>query len=170
VTARVDVLHGELELLPRLGIGSFDGVLCHGVLTYMETPGPAVAAELTQLGPGGVLSLLVKNSAAPALRPGLEGRYREAPESLGTVIEQNRLGAPTYAHSLVDIGQMLGRQAEIAAWYGVRVFTDHLGDAPVSEVFDEALAAELRAGRTDPYRLVARVLHVIAVKREQPRR
>lgn len=166
VAARVEVLEAEVELLPRLGLEPFDTVLCHGVLTYTEAPGPAVAAVLTQLRPAGVLSLLVKNRSALALRPGLEGRYRDALASFETATEQNRLGAQTYAHSLADVRHMLAGQAEIAAWYGVRVFTDHLGDAPPSDAFEDALAAELRAGRTDPYRAVARLLHVIAVKRE----
>jgi SAM-dependent methyltransferase len=164
VAARVEVVQGEIELVPSLGLAPFDAVLCHCVLTYVDDPSPAVAAVLTQLRPGGVLSLLVKNRSALALRPGLEGRYRDALASFEATREQNRLGAQTYAHSLDDVGEMLAGRAEIAAWYGVRVFTDHLGDAPPSDAFEDALAAELEAGRTDPYRAVARLLHVIAVK------
>jgi S-adenosylmethionine-dependent methyltransferase len=166
VAARVELVEAAVELLPSLRLAPFDTVLCHGVLMYMRAPSPAVAALLTQLRPGGVLSLLVKNRSALALRPGLEGRYREALASFETASEQNRLGAQTYAHSLADVGNLLAGRAEIVAWYGVRVFTDHLGEAPPSDVFEDALAAELRAGRTDPYRAVARLLHVIAVKSE----
>ena len=54
----------------------------------------------------------------------------------------------------------------VREWYGVRVFTDTApSDAPLPdpEQLDAILGFEERAGRTDPYRQVAALLHVIAV-------
>ena len=56
----------------------------------------------------------------------------------------------------------------LRAWYGVRVFTDAAPDragAPQDPHELEALLdAEERAGRTDPYRGVAALLHLCGVK------
>ena len=44
----------------------------------------------------------------------------------------------------------------------MRVFTDHLGDTAVDDVpFERVLELELAAGAMDPYRGVARLLHVV---------
>jgi hypothetical protein len=52
--------------------------------------------------------------------------------------------------------------ASIVAWYGVRLFTDHLGHELPDADFPELLAAEVEAGRRDPYRWVAALTHTIA--------
>jgi hypothetical protein len=53
-------------------------------------------------------------------------------------------------------------------WYGVRVFTDTAADdatPPTGECLAALLACEERAGRTDPYRQVAALLHVVAARK-----
>ena len=56
--------------------------------------------------------------------------------------------------------QPLGWRPE--AWYGVRVFCDHRDEpAPGPETLRPLLAAEREAGRRDPYRQVAALLHVV---------
>ncbi|MGO8947524.1 MAG: hypothetical protein ACLQUY_07650 [Ktedonobacterales bacterium] len=57
------------------------------------------------------------------------------------------------------------RHLSVLAWYGVRVFTDIAADdapLPDPEQLLLVLACEEWAGRTDPYRQVAALLHVIA--------
>ncbi|MBG0825787.1 hypothetical protein HS048_34450 [Planomonospora sp. ID91781] len=46
----------------------------------------------------------------------------------------------------------------------MRIFTDHLGDAPVParEEFDRIVEVEWQAGCRDPYRRIARMIHLIA--------
>ena len=51
--------------------------------------------------------------------------------------------------------------AEVVEWYGVRVFTDHLGDNPPDPNLPDVLKLEWEAGRRDPYRSVARLIHLI---------
>ena len=69
---------------------------------------------------------------------------------------------------LADLTAALARrQLTVSRWYGVRVFTDTVSsDTPVPD--EATLAAilgfEERAGRTDPYRHVAALLHLIAVR------
>ena len=61
-----------------LGGETFDAVLCHGVLMYLEDSRPMILALSTLARPGGIVSVLTKNAAALAVRPALEGRYGDA--------------------------------------------------------------------------------------------
>jgi S-adenosylmethionine-dependent methyltransferase len=60
-------------------------------------------------------------------------------------------------------GRLAGYGLEVTAWYGVRVFTDTADDdAPPPTDLAALLDCEERAGRTDPYRQVAALLHLVA--------
>ena len=54
--------------------------------------------------------------------------------------------------------------AEPVRSYGVGVFTDHLGDRPSDASLPDVLRLEEEAGRRDPYRSVARLIHLIGTK------
>ncbi|MFC9468415.1 class I SAM-dependent methyltransferase [Streptomyces coelicoflavus] len=146
--------------------GSFDVVLCHGVLMYVEEPDPLLAGLARMLAPGGLLSLVVRNGDALALRPGLHGDWAGALASFDTVNYRNRLGLDVRADRLATLtAKLAGIGAPLHTWYGVRVFTDTASDgAPAPADLDTLLAAEERAGRTDPYRAVAALLHLCGVR------
>jgi S-adenosylmethionine-dependent methyltransferase len=145
----------------------FDVVLCHGVLMYLEDWATAVGDVVRLTKPGGIISILNKNGDAVAMRAGLEGRYAEAVRAIMRQEDLGRLGVVTRAEPLQALADELwGCDGQIVAWYGVRVFSDHLADAPPAADFNELLEAEWLAGQTDPYRQVGRLLHVIA--RYQP--
>lgn len=143
--------------------GAFDVVLCHGVLMYVPEPGPMLAGLARVLAPGGLLSLLVRNADALAMRPGLSGDWPGALAAFDTTAYTNRLGLEGRADRREALAATLtGIGAPLRAWYGVRVFTDVI--PPGTEAGPELLAAEERAGRTDPYRAVAALLHLIGVR------
>ncbi|MBL1105998.1 methyltransferase domain-containing protein [Streptomyces sp. 5-8] len=158
--------------------GSFDVVLCHGVLMYVEEPDPLVAGLARMLAPGGLLSLLVRNGDALAMRPGLGGDWAGALAAFDTTAHVPRprtdsdAGIPVRlrpdarADRLAALTATLaGIAAPLHAWYGVQVFTDTVADAaPVPDDVETLLAAEERAGRTDPYRRVAALLHLCGVR------
>ncbi|NGO43106.1 class I SAM-dependent methyltransferase [Streptomyces ureilyticus] len=167
IRSRVRLFEGDgretgVHFLP----GSFDVVLCHGVLMYVEEPDALVAGLARMLAPGGLLSLLVRNGDALAMRPGLAGDWPGALAAFGTSAYTNRLGLDVRADRLdVLTGTLAGIGAPLHAWYGVRVFTDLAADdAPVPDDVEALLAAEERAGRTDPYRGVAALLHLCGVR------
>ncbi|MEU7644095.1 class I SAM-dependent methyltransferase [Streptomyces huasconensis] len=148
--------------------GSFDVVLCHGVLMYVEEPDALLAGLARMLAPGGLLSLLVRNADALAMRPGLDGDWSGALAAFDTVTYRNRLGLDVRADRLDALSATLaGIAAPLQAWYGVRIFTDNAPDGaplPPQEELEALLAAEERAGRTDPYRRVAALLHLCGVR------
>ncbi|MEU2713930.1 methyltransferase domain-containing protein [Streptomyces sp. NPDC007205] len=167
IRERVRLVQGDgrdtgVHFLP----GSFDVVLCHGVLMYVEEPDPLVAGLARMLAPGGLLSLLVRNGDALAMRPGLAGDWAGALAAFETTSYRNRLGLDVRADRLSALTATLaGIAAPLHAWYGVRVFTDTAADdAPVPDDLEALLAVEERAGRTDPYRAVAALLHLCGVR------
>ncbi|MFI6372021.1 class I SAM-dependent methyltransferase [Streptomyces sp. NPDC050546] len=179
IRKRMRIIEGDgrdtgVHFLP----GAFDVVLCHGVLMYVEEPDPLLAGLARMLAHGGLLSLLVRNGDALALRPGLSGAWADALTAFDTTAnlphsrkDSNggtpvRLGLDVRADRLKDLTSTLaGIGAPLHAWYGVSVFTDSAADG--DEVPDDAqtlLAVEERAGRTDPYRGVAALLHLCGVR------
>ncbi|QOV38855.1 methyltransferase domain-containing protein [Streptomyces ferrugineus] len=146
--------------------GSFDVVLCHGVLMYIEEPDPLLAGLARMLAPGGLLSLLVRNGDALAMRPGLGGDWAGALSAFDTTAYRNRLGLDVRADRLSDLTSTLaGIGAPLHAWYGVRVFSDTAADdAEIPADVEALLAVEERAGKTDPYRSVAALLHLCGVR------
>ena len=163
VVARVQLLHGPGERAPELVTGTFGLVLCHGVLMYLDDPVPMLRALAQVSAPGGAISLLVRNGLATAMRDGLRGHWRAALRSFDTTEYTNRLGLAAHAHAPADLDRLLApRGWERQAWFGVRVFTDHLDQpAPEPDELAELLAAEREAGRRDPYRSVAALLHLV---------
>ncbi|MEU9153154.1 methyltransferase domain-containing protein [Streptomyces sp. NPDC048417] len=167
IRERVRIVEGDgrdtgVHFLP----GSFDVVLCHGVLMYVEEPDALLAGLARMLAPGGLLSLLVRNADALAMRPGLSGDWAGAMGAFDTVSYRNRLGLEVRADRLTTLTAALaGIGAPLHSWYGVRVFTDTAADgAEPPAGLETLLAAEERAGRTDPYRAVAALLHLCGVR------
>jgi SAM-dependent methyltransferase len=147
--------------------GSFDVVLCHGVLMYVREPDAMLAGLARMLAPGGLLSLLVRNADALALRPGLAGDWQTTLAGFDSATYTNRFGLPVRADRLEALTATLaGIAAPLHAWYGVRVFTDHVAvnELPAAEELERLLTAEDRAGRTEPYRRVAALLHLCGVR------
>jgi hypothetical protein len=116
---------------------------------------------------GGLVSFTVRNGDALAYRPGARGQWRAALEAFDATSYVNELGAPATAHRLADVLSWCDDLGlEVERWYGVRVLSDGLqDDAPDPETLDDCLAAEVEAGRRDPYRRLGSQLHVIARRR-----
>ena len=167
VRGRVRLVRGDARDTAALfRAARFDVVLCHGVLMYFPDPGPMLAAAAAVTAPGGLVSLLVRNGDALAMRPGLRGDWAAADEAFGGPWYLNRIGVRARADRLGDLTAALAAHGlEVQAWYGVRVFTDLAGDdapGPDAGELRLLLACEERAGSTDPYRAVAALLHVLA--------
>ncbi|MFF9620713.1 methyltransferase domain-containing protein [Streptomyces griseosporeus] len=179
IRERMRIMEGDgretgVHFLP----GSFDIVLCHGVLMYIADPDPLLAGLARVLAPGGLLSLLVRNGDALAMRPALSGDWAGALAAFDTTAylphsrtDSNggtpiRLGLDVRADRREALTATLaGIGAPLHAWYGVRVFTDTAADgAAVPDDVEALLAVEEKAGRTDPYRGVAALLHLCGVR------
>jgi SAM-dependent methyltransferase len=174
VRDRLELVDGELG---RLGLATddagrrqtYDVVACHGVLMYLADLGPAVVELADLVAPGGLLSLLFRNADALALRPGLRGDWDGVARALDDAAAprptyRNGLGVQAGADRLEQVASYVsGRRMHVEAWYGVRVLTDadDAREVPAEPELSRLLAAEERVGRTDPYRRVAPLVHLI---------
>ena len=148
----------------ELGGERFAGVLCHGVIMYVDDPAPFTAALAELAEPGGVVSLVARNARCLAMRPALEGRWQDALAAFDTVRQVNGLGLDTRADTVEELSALLDQAGvDPVAWYGVRLFTDGLTTADDGP--DALFQAELEASRRDPYRQLSRLFHLIGVRR-----
>jgi SAM-dependent methyltransferase len=169
---RVQLVQGKAEAIADLfAPSSFGAVLCQGVLMYFADPDPLLDAVAHVVAPGGMVSLLVRNGDALAMRPGLLGDWNSVGKAFDGGSYLNRIGVDARADRLEDLTAALARrQMSVPQWYGVRVFTDTAAsDAPLPDeaTLNAILRFEERAGRTDPYRHVAALLHLIAVRKNE---
>jgi S-adenosylmethionine-dependent methyltransferase len=180
VARRVRIEAGRLGALPSDVAGrTFDVVCCHGVLMYLDAARPAVVELCALVAPGGVLSLLARNADAMALRPGLRRDWPAVHQLLDSAASEhptyiNELGLPARADRLEELASFVaGRRMHVEAWYGVRVLTDSVPvDERVPDDPEELAAlldAEERVGRTDPYRRLGTLLHIIGRREPAPR-
>jgi S-adenosylmethionine-dependent methyltransferase len=168
IAERVALVAGPGEDAAALVGDGFDAVCCHGVLMYLTDPTTMLQALTAAVRPGGLISVLAKNADALAMRPGMEGRWADALDLVTATTETGRLGVTSRADTLTGVQSTLAETgADTVAWYGVRVFTDHLRDTPVGPDFDHILDLEWAAGARDPYRQVARLFHLVA-RRQTP--
>ena len=156
---RADVL----ALGPGFARG-FDVVCCHGVLMYVASLRETLAALAGAARRGGLLSVLTRNRASLATSAARTGDWQAVLDALDAREYTNRLGVQgAQAHEIGELRAALARAgARTLAWYGVRVFCDHLPDEPPPADFELLLAAEQQAGEREPYRAVAAMVHVIA--------
>jgi S-adenosylmethionine-dependent methyltransferase len=149
----------------------FAGVLCHGVLGYLEQPEPLVSQLCRCAAAGGVVSIMTGNARAAAVRPALERRWDDALAAFDARTEIGVLGVPGRADTVEELSELIRSQGvEPLSWYGVWLFVDWLefsgatldpGDA---EQVAATAAVELEASRRDPYRQLSRVFHLLGRK------
>lgn len=163
VRSRIEIVSGSGEDAPRiLGEHVFDAALCHGVVMYLEDAAGMIRSLARLVRSGGIVSVLAKNAEALALRPALQGRWRDALSAFDADRDVGGLGVVTRGDTVDALSaDFTDAGLEPIAWYGVRVLTDHLGATPPGEDVDDILEAEWEAGRRDPYRRAGRLIHVV---------
>jgi S-adenosylmethionine-dependent methyltransferase len=167
VQARIRLIEATASESPNLlGRRCFAGVLCHGVIMYVEDPQLFLAALADLAEPGAIVSLVAKSADTLAVRPALEGDWATALTAFDADRQVNGLGVDTRADSREDLTRILAEVGiEQIAWYGVRLFTDGwTQDNLVTESESAILAVELEASRRDPYRLMSRLFHVVGAR------
>jgi S-adenosylmethionine-dependent methyltransferase len=140
----------------------FDVVLCHGVLMYVEDPGPLVRALGRCAAPGAVVSLMALNAKTLAIRPALEQRWTDALAAFDAHFEVGVLGTDTRGDTVEELSELLrAAQVEPEAWYGVWLFADWM-ELPLETTDIAAVAdVEFQASLRDPYRQLSRVFHLV---------
>jgi S-adenosylmethionine-dependent methyltransferase len=149
----------------------FAGVLCHGVLGYIEQPEPVVDQLCRCAAAGGVVSIMTGNAKATAVQPALERRWDDALAAFDERTGIGVLGVRGRADTVEELSELIqSRGVEPLRWYGVWLFVDWLEfsgaelDASDSKQVAATAAVELEASRRDPYRQLSRVFHLVGRK------
>jgi SAM-dependent methyltransferase len=163
VAARVTFHHGLAEEASADLGRTFDVVLCHGVIMYVDDPSPVLDSLAALCRPAGHLSLMAKNRHGLPFLPAQEGRWGDVLAALDATTEVNRLGLVTRADTVEGLtADVEERGFEVLDWFGVRLFSDGaLDDQQPGDAFEDLLEAEFEASRRDPYRQVSRLIHVV---------
>ena len=154
-----------------VGGRSFDAVLCHGVLGYLEQSEPLVDQLCQCVAPGGLVSIMTGNAQAMAVQPALERRWGDALAAFDACSGIGVLGVQSRAETVEDVSVLLrSRGVEPLRWYGVWLFVDWLEfsgaelDPTDAQQVAATAAVELEASRRDPYRQLSRVFHLVGRK------
>jgi len=166
---RVRLVHADgAEAAAAVAGAQYAGVLCHGVLGYLDDPEPMVDQLCRCTAGGGVVSIMTGNAHAMAVRPALERRWSDALAAFDARTEIGVLGVPARADTVEELSALLrARGVAPEQWYGGWLFSDWLDFAgaaldPTDDAEVRATAAvELEAARRDPYRQLSRVFHLI---------
>jgi S-adenosylmethionine-dependent methyltransferase len=171
VVDRVRPLQGDAgSLVPLVGAGSADLVLCHGALEFVDDPASAVHDAVEVLGSGGLLSLLVTQRLGAVLARALSGRFADARRLLDD--PAGRAGDRDPVPRRFDRAGLLALLAtepvQVRAVHGVRLFSDLLPGSLVDGDPEAAAALlELERAASDhaahpELTAVAAQLHVVA--------
>lgn len=166
---RVTLMAGDGENADEAVHGRrFAGVLCHGVLGYLDRPEPLVDQLCRCADAGGLVSIMTGNANAMAVRPALERRWTDALAAFDSRRDIGVLGVPGRADTADELGELMrSHGVEPLRWYGVWLFVDWLefGGAELDPTDAAQVAAvELEASRRDPYRQLSRVFHLVGRK------
>jgi S-adenosylmethionine-dependent methyltransferase len=169
VDGRIALNHGDAaqvaDLFPS---GSFDVVLCHNILEYVDDPNSVLsaAAKVLQGDSTGILSILVRNRAGEVFKAAVKAGDLEAAErSLTTMWGRESLFCGRVRLFTLDSLQVMTKGASlvVAAERGVRVILDYLpSQISRHEEYERIFELERKLGSRPEFAAVARYTHVIA--------
>lgn len=177
VRSRVQLVAGGVEDLPVVAAGRrFDVVLLLGVLMYLPSTEPVLAALARRTRAGGMVALAVRTTTSALWRPAARQDWAAAEAAFAEhdrartegrdVAYVNEIGSPARAVDLDDLVLRAARHdLELEEWYGVRVAVDpqELDPPPPSDpqVLANLLDVEERLGAVDPFRHLGQLVLVI---------
>jgi S-adenosylmethionine-dependent methyltransferase len=145
---------------------SFDLVICHNLLEYLEKPQTVVRGIARTLRDSGILSVLVRNQAGEVMKAAIKnGDLGAAEDALGSEWgEESLYGGKVRLFTPQSAEQMLTETSlAIAVRRGVRVLADYLpAQLSRSAEYERILALERALGKRQEFFGIARYLHYMA--------
>jgi len=168
VSHEVTFKHADVTRVPEaLSSESFDVILCHNVLEYVEDP-PAVlrGAVRVMRNSSAILSILVRNQAGEVLKTALRAGDLDAAEHnlAAEWGEESLYGGKVRLFTPVALEAMLqDASLAISARWGVRSISDYLPETiSRSAAYDRILTLERKLGVREEFFGVARYMHCLA--------
>jgi S-adenosylmethionine-dependent methyltransferase len=168
VTERIALKHGDaVQLATLFDAGSFDLVLCHNILEYVDDPCAVLRSAARALrGPSSIISVLVRNQAGEVLKAAIQDGDLAATEHNLTAEwgHESLYGGRVRLFTAESLKATL-RQSSLAvtAERGVRVLSDYLPPSVFrNDEYQRILELECKLGRRPEFAAVARYTHWIA--------
>jgi S-adenosylmethionine-dependent methyltransferase len=168
VTDRIAVKHADaLQLATLFDAGSFDLVLCHNLLEYVDDPGAVLHGAARALRDrSGILSVLVRTQAGEVFKAAIQGGDLAAIEHNLTAQwgRESLYGGPVRLFAAENLQAMLAAASfAVIAERGVRVVSDYLPRrVPGAAEYARIFALERKLGTRPEFARVARYSHCLA--------
>ena len=163
--AKVTFHEASLAELPSLG-STFDLILCHNVLPYLDDVSAALEQLKSATKAGGILSVICLNQYSEPFRQAVQQMDTEA--ALRTLNSKTyttaAFGVPVTLFTADEMTSLANEQGlRLAASYGVRCANDYIPN-DVKRNYEEMLRLELALTGRHPYYLLARFFQLILKK------
>jgi S-adenosylmethionine-dependent methyltransferase len=171
VDGKIVLKHGDAAQVANLfPVGSFDLVLCHNILEYVDDPNAILSAAAQMMRSdstgNGILSVLVRNRAGEVFKAGIEaGDLKAAARNLTSEWGYESLfGGRVRLFTLDSLQAMTkGTSLAVAAERGVRVISDYLPpQISRREEYERIFELERKLGSLTEFAAVARYIQIIA--------
>ena len=168
LTDKIELKHGDaVQLANLLYAGSFDVVLCHNLLEYVDEPGAVLRGAVCALrDSSAIVSVLVRNRPGEVLKAAIQvGDLAAAEHNLTADWGRESLYGGRVrlftAEGLQDT--LVAASLVLIAERGVRVLSDYLPQQVSRSVeYDRILELERKLGRRTEFARVARYTHCLA--------
>ena len=168
VTERIALQEGDAaELANWFDAGSFDLILCHNILEYVDAPHAVLCGAARRLrDPSGLISVLVRNQAGEVLKAAIqEGDLAAASQNLTAECGRESLyGSNVRLFTAESLRAMLQASSlTVTTQRGVRVVTDYLPPkVSRNDEYERIFELERKLGRRSEFAAVARYTHCLA--------
>ena len=172
VTERIALKHGNATQFENLfPAASFDVILCHNVLEYVDDPCAVLRSAARALrDPSSVISVLVRNQAGEVLKAAiLDGDLAAAENNLTAEWGHESLyGGRVRLFTAGGLQAMLLESSlAVIAERGVRVISDYLPPrVSRTDEYKRILELERKLGRRPEFAAIARYTHCLAHRAE----
>lgn len=164
----ISLKHGDASELARLfEPESFELILCHNVLEFVDSPLAVLQDAAWALrAPSGIISVLVRNQPGEVMKAALlSGDLSAATRNLNTEWgDESLYGCRVRLFTAEGVKSLLQKSSfEVAAESGVRVVADYL-PAKISRTdeYERVVELERKLGRRREFAAIARYTHCIA--------
>jgi S-adenosylmethionine-dependent methyltransferase len=168
IIEKVETIKGDADQLANFFLeGTFDVILCHNILEFVDDPGAVLRGAATALrDSSAILSVLVRNRAGEVLKSGiLAGDLTAAEHNLTAEWGSEalyggkvRLFTPATMQTTLKAASL-----EVIAQNGVRVMADYLSPrVSLSAEYERVSALERKLGSRPEFAAIARYTHYLA--------
>ena len=168
VTDNVVLQHGDATHLTNLfDSPSFDVILCHNILEYVDAPCTVLRSAARALrDPSSIISVLVRNQAGEVLKAAIKDSDLAATEHNLTAewAHESLYGGRVRLFTAESLQAMLLKSSlAVTAERGVRVMSDYLPRTiSRSDEYERIFELERKLGKRPEFAAVARYTHCLA--------